>query len=73
MDKKEPSNSNEEDEMEKITDLSDSKGNEEEFHEEMCVNGTFRVTEKGCIPVQAKCNDCWCRSKDTGKMIGGKC
>ena len=72
MDKEEPSNSNGEDEMEKTNDLSDSKGNEEEFNEELCVAGTVGATEVGCIP-DCKINDCWCRSKVTGKMIGGKC
>ena len=80
MDKEEPSNSNGEDEMEKTNDLSDSKGNDEEFNEELCVAGTVRATEMACTcasemcrNVQAKCNHCWCRSKVTGKMIGGKC
>ena len=75
MDKEVPSNSNEEDEMEKTNDLSDSKGNEEEFNEELCVPGTIGATEVGCegCGPNDKINDCWCRSKDTGKMIGGKC
>ena len=47
MDKEEPSNSNEEDEMEKTNDLSDSKGNDEEFNEELCVAGTVRATQVG--------------------------